>query len=150
MITQTKISFSDIKLKNLLIFNSNVEISQFATVVFARIISARDEQNQEIQNQIEKIRLECIDTKLAQILLQANQSLTQVNTFTVEIIADNKAQLSQINIDSLQNQNINLANAAIALRWVPKFGSGSYSALKLVIDINDFIKNNYKNERENN
>ncbi|WP_227956357.1 hypothetical protein, partial [Streptococcus sanguinis] len=125
MITQTKISFSDIKLKNLLIFNSNVEISQFATVVFARIISARDEQNQEIQNQIEKIRLECVDTKLAQILLQANQSLMQVNTFTVEIIADNKALLSQINIDSLQNQNINLANAASALKWVSKFGSGS-------------------------
>lgn len=144
----TKFQLTNIKLKDLKIFNSNVEIPTFATVVKANKVMARNESGETINDQFDKIRIECIDSNLAQILLQAKHDLSQINGFTVEIIGDN-AQISSINCDNLIGKNINLQDSIIGLKWVSKFNSGSYSALKLILDFQVFIRHNGNKNREN-
>lgn len=139
----TQIALADAKLKNLIIYQSNIKIPATATIINATFTSKYDDMGDVIKDTVEKIKLECIDSQLAKLLLQANQSLRQVNGFSVEIVGDEQ-KLKQFAKDSLLNKDINLPNPKLGLLWVNRKSGGSYSALKVIIDVNDFFAANYR------
>lgn len=141
----TQIALADAKLKNLIIYQSNIKIPATATIINATFVSKYDDTGDVIKDTVDKIKLECIDTQLAKLLLQANQSLQQLKGFTLELVGS-ESVLKQINKDNLINKDVNLINPKLALQWVSRKTGGSYAALKVIIDISDFINKNHKNE----
>lgn len=112
---------------------SNVQFPSLATIISARETAKRDENNNIIENTIAKIVLECVNAKTLQIVLAEGGDISDLATFTVEIV-DNEDAINSVDVAKIVGQTLDLNMAKIALKWVQRNNSGTWGGLKLVIN----------------
>lgn len=127
-----KLNLSGVKLKELRIFKSNVNVPASAVIISARA-NPRYEDGVAIADSIEKISLECVDAELAHSLKKLNADISQIKGFSVDF-EGNAETLKKINLESLMSKEISLSEASLALKWVRRGQSGGYSELKLIVN----------------
>lgn len=83
---------------------------------------------------IQKIALQAVDLKAVEVAKNAGFELSEMPSFSVEIIDEKLVAQLATQIDKLVNRTLSTNNALISLKWISRGQSGNWGGLKLILN----------------
>ncbi|MFT8917220.1 MAG: hypothetical protein ABF899_05105 [Oenococcus sp.] len=119
---------------------SEVEISNVEKPKEARVVSVSKsprygDNGEPINGSVAKIACQVVDSTKAILLEKAGDDVSDLKTFSLELVGDEK-DLLEVSEASLLGTDIQLANAKVMLKWSTGRTSG-WRELKLVMNISN-------------
>ena len=111
---------------------TNVEVPTAIQIISA---TARNKYVDGIQTDtIVKIAMQAIDLKAVEVAKSAGFELSEMPSFTVEIIDEKLVAQLSTQTENLVGKIISTNNSSVSLRWISRGQGGSWGGLKLVLD----------------
>ncbi|MFT8466272.1 MAG: hypothetical protein ABF662_06835 [Liquorilactobacillus satsumensis] len=115
---------------------SNVEKPKMVRVMTVSKNPRYADGGEPIQGTVAKIACQIIDVQLAQIIEKAGGDLSELKTYPLELVGEEKDLLS-ISEATLLGSEIKLDGAQVMLKWANGRNGGGWRDLKLVMNVSE-------------
>ena len=117
---------------------TNVEVPTAIQIISA---TARNKYVDGIQTDtIVKIAMQAIDLKAVEVAKSAGFELSEMPSFTVEIVDEKLVAQLSAQTDKLAGQILSTNNSSISLKWISRGQSGNWGRLKLILNEFNLLK----------
>jgi hypothetical protein len=113
---------------------SNVEKTKAVRVISVSKSPRYADNGDPIQGTVAKIVCQFVDTELAKIVEKAGGDVSELKTYPLELVGDEKDLLS-ISEAELLGSEVQLEDAQVMLKWANGRNGGGWRDLKLVMDV---------------